>query len=96
MHFELEDLRRISEKIFAHLEELGLDSFDISSVDYYWNIPKEQVYNPYEEPSDFTLGQLTDDWNELHRVIESEIEPFGYDLVRLSAILRAIGENTPG
>ncbi len=96
MHFELGDLRRISEKLFAHFERLGLDSFDVPSADYYWHIPKKQVYNPYEEPSDFTLGQLTDDWDELKRVLESEIEPFGYDLVRLSAILRAIGENAPG
>jgi hypothetical protein len=93
MHIKLADLRSISEKLLAYLEEQGVESFDIS-VDYYWNIPKEQVYNPYQQPSELDLGQLTDDWYELKKMLDSESRPIAYYFVWLGAILRAIGEHT--
>jgi len=93
MHIKLDDLRLISEKLFAHIEEQGIELLDIP-VDYYWNIPKEQVYNPYKKPSELDLGQLTDDWQELQKILTSGNQPIAYHLVWLAAILRAIGEHT--
>ncbi len=95
MHIELADLRRTSERLFKHLQEKGIDSIDIP-VDYYWNIPTGQVYNPYQEPSALDLGQLTADWNELQTLLDPQNEPIAYYLVWLAAILRAIGEHTLG
>jgi hypothetical protein len=60
--------------------------------DYYWDIPEGEKYNPYQKPSDLTLGQLTDDWSELNKVLEGSAEPISYHFVWLAAILRAIGE----
>jgi len=95
MHIELTDLRQISERLFEHFEQQGQSSVDIP-VDYYWNIPKEQVYDPYQEPSELNLGQLTDDWNELQKVLDAKREPIAYYFVWLAAVLRAIGEHVLG
>ncbi|WP_253974465.1 hypothetical protein [Myxococcus dinghuensis] len=35
--------------------EVELDS------DHYWSIPNDKLYSVYEDPSDFTVGQLSED-----------------------------------
>jgi hypothetical protein len=92
MRIEISDLRAVSEKLILHLEEQGIGSLEIP-VDYYWNISKEQIYDPYREPSHLDMGQLTDDWNELQKLIKSNNEPLVYYFVWLAAILRAVGEH---
>lgn len=93
MKLNLSDLRLVSEKLFTHLEERGISSIELSG-DYYWNIPKELKYNPYQEPTELDLGQLSADWENLTAILEEEAEPIGYALVWLSAVLQAIGETT--
>lgn len=34
------------------------------SNDYYWEISPDEIYDPYKEPENFTLGQLSDDMQE--------------------------------
>ncbi|MCP4608498.1 MAG: hypothetical protein GY845_07275 [Planctomycetes bacterium] len=94
MHIKLADLRSISEKLFTYLESQGVESLDVK-VDYYWHIPKEQIYDPYQEPSELDLGQLTDDWCELQKLLDTDSQPITYCFVWLAAILRAIDEHTP-
>lgn len=91
MQIDIKDLRAISETLFSHLEEQGIESVELPT-DYYWNIPREEKYDPYNTPANLNVGQLTDDWSELQKVLEGETEPLGYHLVWLAAILRAIGE----
>lgn len=91
MEIKLSELRQLSEKLFAHLEENGFSTIEITS-DFYWNIPEETRYDRYEEPKEFTMGQLSDDWNELQKILRGDRESLGYALVWYSAILKAIGE----
>jgi len=91
MHVNVSDLRALTEQLFSHLEKNGHNSIEISN-DYYWDIPKECRYDPTQEPKDFNLGQITDDWAELLKILEGSSEPIGYALVWLSSILRAAGE----
>ena len=91
----VEELRKMCEHLLNHLEEVGASSIEIP-VDYYWDIPKESHYDPYNKPEEFTLGQLTDDWQELKKILSEEGEPISYMLVWLSAILRAVGEQVIG
>jgi hypothetical protein len=62
MKVEIEDLRVVCEKVFAHLENEG-NSFVEIPYDYYWNIPANVRYNVDQEPDvkQFDLGQLSDD-----------------------------------
>jgi len=92
VQIRVSELRLLTEILFTHLEELEKDEITISH-DYYWAISDEERYNPYEKPSDLTIGQLTDDWQELQQILVSENEPISYALVWLSSILRCIGED---
>ena len=91
MKIETKELRRIFNVLVDHLEGTGQTSFDLP-WDFYWEVAKEDLYNPYSEPEQLSLGQLTDDWDELVKIANQDMPPIGYALVWLSAILRAVGE----
>lgn len=91
MEIQISDLRQVCTLLFLHLEQQGHHSVEIP-YDFYWNISSTERYDVYAPPSDFTIGQLTDDWNELKKMLDSQHEPLPYGFVWLSAILRAIGE----
>ena len=92
MRVEISQLHSIVEILFDHLEEEGITIVEVPE-DFYWNIPKESKYDPYTKPSQFSMGQLTDDWQELKKLLDSRHDPLGYDFVWLASLLRAIGEN---
>ncbi len=91
MQVSTSDLRTLTEQLISHLEKKGYHSIEVSS-DYYWNIAQETRYDPYQEPLEFDLGQLTDDWAELQKILLGDSPTIGYALVWLSSILRYIGE----
>lgn len=93
MNVKVAELRAIADRLFAYLEETERDEFEVSE-DYYWTISKEEVYDPSKDPGDLTIGQLSDDWNELNAILKEESPPIAYALVWLSAILRNIGEKS--
>lgn len=88
---KLSELKAVTEKLFSYLQESGYDTVEISA-DYYWDISKEERYNPYKEPKNLNLGQVTDDIAELQSILADKKEPVGYALVWLASILRTIGE----
>jgi hypothetical protein len=93
MKINVSDLRSLVNQVLSHIENEGHDSVEVT-VDYYWDIPKNLRYDAYQKPEDLTIGQLTDDWMELQKIVRGENDPIGYSLVWLSSILRAIGEET--
>ena len=92
MKINVEDLRSVSNILLDHIKENGYEVIEIQE-DYYWNIPKQEKYNNFEDPSNLDIGQLSDDWNELQKLLSSQKDPLAYHLVWLAAILRVIGEN---
>lgn len=92
MEIETEELRRIFDVLIGHLEAAGQASTEVP-WDFYWEIAKDDLYNPYAEPEQLSLGQLADDWDELLKIANSDMPPVGYALIWLSAILRAVGES---
>lgn len=95
MKVDTATLRKLSEKLLSHLEQRGYGAVELPA-DYYWHIPKEQRYDMNRQPSDLSIGQLSDDWHELQKILSGESEPLGYALVWLASILRAAGEETLG
>ncbi len=87
------ELRRIANLVLDHLQQVVGESVELP-VDYYWNIPSERMYNVLEDPGDFDIGQLTEDWDDLRRLLDQEEnDPLCLDLVDLGALLRAIGQH---
>lgn len=62
--------------------------------DFYWDIATDELYNPYKEPKNITLGQLSDDLEELKRLNSTDGE-ISYDLKRVSSILTALSIENP-
>jgi hypothetical protein len=91
MKIATEDLRRAFEALVSHLEGTGQEVVDIP-WDYYWDMPKEERYDPYSEPRNLNLGQISDDWNEILEITDGTMPCVGYALVWLSSVLRAVGE----
>lgn len=91
MKIDTKTLRLACNRLFDHLEELGIVSIDIGE-DYYWNISEECLYTMASQPKDFTVGQLTDDWLEIRAIADGERDAVSFGFVWLAAILRAIGE----
>jgi hypothetical protein len=91
MVIHLADLHAACAKLLMHLEAQGLAEVELD-VDYYWSIVPEQRYDPSRQPTELVIGQLSDDWMEIQRIVKSERAPLGYALVWLGAVLRALGE----
>lgn len=77
--------------MLTSVQEFGVSDVDVPA-DYYWFIAREKVYDPYAEPAEFTIGQLSDDWAELSGIVAGEKDAMPYALVWLSSVLRAAGD----
>ena len=93
MTINLEELRQIVSVLLDSLEE-NTNSIAIDA-DHYWDVPEKARYDNYDTPTELSIGQLTDDWNELQRIGRGETPALPYALVWLSTLLRRIGEQVP-
>lgn len=84
----LEELRGIFEKAITEYEEMSGNDFLEIDRDLYWVICHDQLYNPNQQPSDFTLGDLVEEVEELKSWLRcgENIGTVGID--RLSAVLK--------
>lgn len=95
MTLSITELRQLTAVLYDHLEAANAGPIEIEN-DYYWSIPRTQRHDPMNEPTEFTIGQLSDDLMELRRIKDGSAEPIGYALVWLSSVLREIGEGAVG
>ena len=91
------NINEVSEVVNLLLKELkeNINKNEVEvDEDYYWFVNKDELYNPYENPKNLTLGQLSEDWDELKSVLRKEKKLISYDLVKLSVLMRVIGDKT--
>ena len=91
MKVTTEEMRRAANILIDHLENLGEREIVIDD-DFYWNIPETEMYNPYERPVNLDMGQLSDDLEEIRKLIAKKSLCVSYGLVWLSSIFRRVGE----
>lgn len=91
MRIPVADLRKVADRLFDHMNSIGISEVDIQS-DFYWAIPKQERRDVYKDPTGLTTGQLSDDWHELQMILSGESEPIAFAFVWLSALLREVGE----
>ncbi len=92
MKIQLTQLRKAAELILNQLAVDGIEEIELTK-DFYWTIPIEQRYDPYKQPSQLTLGQLSDDWMEITRLVSGEQEAAAYQLEWLSSLLRYVADH---
>lgn len=90
-YITISDLKKISSKLFKHLELLNIDKIKIAH-DYYWYIPPEEKYKPEKNPKDLSLGQLSDDLRDIKDLLKEEYDPIVHNFLDLAPILAHIGE----
>ncbi len=82
MKVQISDLRRAANALFDHLEQTGRTEIEVTE-DFYWNIPEKHLYSVYTSPpeAELTMGQLSDDWNEVTKIASGQRPPTAYALV---------------
>jgi hypothetical protein len=95
MRLPIRDLRAATERLYTFLEQTEGDAVEVPDV-HYWSIPAALRQDPYREPTEFTIGQTSEDVRELQRIAEGVAAPFSVGLVWLAAVLREIGDAQGG
>ena len=90
MKVKVSELRQVATLLFDHLERTGHTEIDVDE-DYYWSVPDDRKYLPYQEPKDLTLGQLSHDLDAMKNINSGESKPIAYALVWLSSLLGLVG-----
>lgn len=95
IEIEIDELESAIKIIFAHIRETGVKSVQLED-DFYWDIDMEDLYEVTRNPENFSIGQLTDDLQEMHKIVAGTGTPVGYCLVWAAALCRYIGEKSRG
>jgi hypothetical protein len=90
LEVDLDELEALSQTLLRHLRTVAGNRV-VLAKDFYWNVPESDRYDVYQEPTSFTIGQLSDSWAKLRALDETNTVTFA--LVWLGDILRAIGED---
>ncbi len=93
MKIKLEDLEQMISAIFLKYKEFYGNEIEMEN-DFYWKLEENEIYTPSTQPIDFSLGQLTDDWETLQNSFKSDYL-IPYDLQRISNILTALSIEKP-
>lgn len=91
----VDQLRRVFELLVAHTIKNAGTELTVS-MDYFWSMPAPERYDVYTEPSEFTIGQVSESWENLKVMLEDESKVLGYGLVWLADVLRAVGDEAVG
>ena len=94
MKISINELRSIFDILEKEVRLHCGEEVEIESEDYYWEIKEDELYNPTTPPNDLMLGQISDDWMELSRLVNPSEIPVSYDLKRLGAVLEAVRVNS--
>jgi hypothetical protein len=75
--------------ILSSLKEQSIESID-SPVDYYWSIPPDKRFDVNTHPTDFTIGQISEDWGWLEEIAQGTKKPTTQSLVWLASVLECL------
>ncbi|MFC8039445.1 hypothetical protein ACFUOZ_08835 [Paenarthrobacter sp. NPDC057355] len=88
--FTTRELREVFDVLMRHVEERHGSTIDVG-VDYFWSIPPDAIYDVYDQPTELTIGQLTESLDNIRRVAADPDRAISYALVWLGDVLRATG-----
>jgi len=89
MKVNIDNLQKIITLLLSKLKEQKGNEIELEN-DFYWDISSDELYKPYDDPKNISLGQLSDDLAEIDRLSKSRDEAIPYDLKRIAEILKAL------
>ncbi|WP_123921340.1 hypothetical protein [Chryseobacterium viscerum] len=87
------DIQKLIEALLSELEKLNDSTSFAFDNDLYWNITNEELYDPYKDPKELTMGSLIEDWEFLQKVLDGKREIIDYDLYKIASLLRFLGKS---
>lgn len=87
------EIKELMGIFLSELEKLNDSTSFAFDNDLYWNITDEELYNPYEDPKELTMGSLIEDWEFLQKVLDGKREIIDYDLYKIASLLRFLGKS---
>lgn len=92
MEIDVVKLKSAIDRLFQHIiETRGVRRVELGS-DLYWNMSEEALYNVVDRPQELDIGQLSDDWEFVSKVLEDDATPVAYQLTEVAPLLRRLGE----
>jgi hypothetical protein len=88
------ELRRSVDVLLSHVEATAGDTIALN-WDYFWSVPPGTLYDVAGEPSELTVGQLSESLQHLRELVQDEDRALSYHLVWLADVLRALGHHLP-
>ena len=88
-------VREAAELVLARLDEVAGAEVSVPD-DYYWAIGRDELFDVNQEPSDLTIGQLTECLDNLKALVDEPDRATTYSQVWVSDLLRAIGRAWAG
>lgn len=90
MTIYLSRIEFIFQLIINQLKSNGIHEISFDD-DYYWNVPSDLLYDPYNQPKELDIGQLSEDYEFLLSSIKNDCI-VNADLRKLSHLLRYIAD----
>jgi len=90
MEIRVRELDRIWNAFVRKLIDDGIETVELPH-DFYWDVLPTERYR-VDKPKEMGVGQLYDDWNDLQRVGDGEIDALIPLLEKLGSVVRSIGE----
>lgn len=79
------------ERFLEQLKDAGYKSFELK-YDYFWCLDGEASFNIDDRPTEWLVGQLSDNWSYLQEMTNGDEAIIGYAFVWFGEILQAIAE----
>ena len=89
MKINIDEIQKITSLLLSKLREQKGNEVELGN-DFYWDISSDELYKPYDDPENISLGQLSDDLKEVQRLSQSSDGAIPYDLKRVAEILKAL------
>lgn len=90
LRIPLDHLRAAFDVLIRNLAEKEGDTVSLSR-ELFWSIPPDELYNPYAELNELTMGDLSESWSHIEQMLADDSMTIPYHLVWLAEIIRALG-----
>lgn len=88
----IETLRTAATILLSRLQEIEGPEVRLDR-DYFWAISPDQSYDVYNDPHDFTVGQLSECLSNIVAIVADRSRATSFALVWLGGLVKAIGQS---
>lgn len=84
----VDDLKRALSLLLDRVEVAG----GVVRIDReaFWSVPEAQAYDVYVEPTELTIGMVSESWEQVEAMLSDPDRAVGHGLICLAEVLRAI------